>query len=105
MARIAVVGAGAMGHGVARLCAPAGHPDPGEGIGPPAETLLHEEVEVRGTHQAGATAAPAAVAERVARGGLGARSGRGFFSRDAASAAERARQRDRLLIRMPRARP
>jgi 3-hydroxybutyryl-CoA dehydrogenase len=44
--------------------------------------------------------APAAIRERVARGELGAKTGRGLFQHDPEPLAERIRARDRLLIRL-----
>ncbi len=44
--------------------------------------------------------APAAIRERVARGELGAKTGRGLFDHAASTLAERSRARDRFLVRL-----
>lgn len=50
----------------------------------------------------GSGEAPAAIRERVERGELGAKTGRGIYEYPGARAADRVRQRDRLLIRLAR---
>ena len=50
----------------------------------------------------GSAEAPAALRERVERGELGAKTGRGIYEYPGSRAADRIRQRDRLLVRLAR---